>query len=231
MAEEKLFAVFGLGTFGYEVCRVLSAKGAKVLGIDSSIKIIEKIKDEITQAVKIDATNEGELNTLPLNDIDIAVVAIGESIESSIITTALLRKLKIPYIVSRAVTDIHAAILTSIGADRVINVEIEQGKRVADLLYNPDILQKIDVSGEIILADIISSKSITGHRISELDMRNKFNVNIVAIKRKNTDIDELGNPIQSEFVVVPKGNDIILENDILTVIGRENDIDKFKEWK
>lgn len=229
MAEEKLYAVFGLGTFGYEVCRVLSSKGAKVIGIDSSMKIIERIKDEITQAVKVDSTNEDELNTLPVDDIDIAVVAIGESVEASIITTAMLKKLKIPYIVSRAVTDIHAAILKSIGADKIINVEIEQGRRIADMIYNPDMLQKVNVSGDIILADIAPGKGLIGKRIGDLNIRNRYNINIVSIKKKNTDIDEIGNPVQTERTVIPGADSIIDENDVLVVIGRESDIDSFRE--
>lgn len=229
MAEEKLYAVFGLGTFGYEVCRVLSSKGARVMGIDNSMKIIERIKDEITQAVKVDSTNEDELNTLPIDDIDIAVVAIGESVEASIITTAMLKKLKIPYIVSRAVTDIHSAILKSIGADKIINVEIEQGRRIADMIYNPDMLQKVNVSGDIILADIAPGKGIKGKRIGDLNIRKHYNINIVSIKKRTTDIDEIGNPVQTETIVIPKADSIIDENDVLVIIGRETDIDSFRE--
>lgn len=229
MAEEKLYAVFGLGTFGYEVCRVLSSKGARVMGIDNSMKIIERIKDEITQAVKVDSTNEDELNTLPIDDIDIAVVAIGESVEASIITTAMLKKLKIPYIVSRAVTDIHSAILKSIGADKIINVEIEQGRRIADMIYNPDMLQKVNVSGDIILADIAPGKGIKGKRIRDLNIRKHYNINIVSIKKRTTDIDEIGNPVQTETIVIPKADSIIDENDVLVIIGRETDIDSFRE--
>lgn len=229
MSEEKVFAVFGLGTFGYEVCRVLSEKGGKVIGIDNQSTLIERIKDSITQAILLDSTNEDELKGLPLGDIDIAIVSIGESVEASIITTALLKKLQIPYIIARAVTDIHARILRQIGATEVINVEIEQGRRMAERLISPDILERIPISDNQVLAEIMLPKKLAGIIIAEADLRRKFNINVASVKRTVTDIDSAGNPVKETVIIPPEPQLRLEENDILVIIGSNESIVNLKE--
>ncbi len=229
MSEEKVFAVFGLGTFGYEVCKVLSEKGGKVIGIDNQSRLIERIKDSITQAVLLDSTNEEELKGLPLADIDIAIVSIGESVEASIITTALLKKLQIPYIIARAVTDIHARILRQIGATEVINVEIEQGRRMAERLISPDILERIPISANQVLAEIMLPKKLAGIIIAEADLRRKFNINVASVKRTVTDIDSAGNPVKDTVIIPPEPQLRLEENDILVIIGSNESIENLKE--
>jgi len=229
MEKARVFAVFGLGTFGFEVCKVLSEKGATVIGIDNQAKLIERIKDVITQAVLIDSTNEDELKNLSLNDIDAAIVAIGESVESNIITTALLKKLGIPYILSRAVTDIHAKILRQIGATEVINVEIEQGRKVAERLFSPDVFDRIPISKELLLVEMAVPKKLIGKTIYEANIRDKYDVNVASIKKTIMKIDEEGKSIMEEIVELPKPATILEENDVLVVIGANESIEGFKE--
>ena len=125
MVKGKIFAVIGLGSFGFEICREISGKGGKVIAIDNDPKKIDKIKDLVMQAILIDSRDEESLAKASLENIDVAVVAIGENLESSIITTALLKKLNIPQIISRASSDFHALVLKQIGATEIINLEID----------------------------------------------------------------------------------------------------------
>ena len=129
MAKEKVFAVFGLGAFGNEVCRVLSEKGGKVIAFDNRPQPVERIKDQVSQVMVLDSTDEEALRSAPLENVDIAIVAIGDDVEASILTTALLKNMGIPYIIARAVTDIHMRVLRQIGANEVISLEMNfEGK-------------------------------------------------------------------------------------------------------
>jgi trk system potassium uptake protein TrkA len=229
MAKERIFGVFGLGTFGLEVCRAISEKGGKVIAIDNQMDLIEKVKNQVTQAIHIDSTDEQSLKNAPIEDIDVAVVGIGKNMESSVLTTAVLKNLGVPYIIARAVSEIHGQVLKQVGATEVINIEIEQGKRVADKLVSPDIIDKIYIGQNQILAEVICSKKFVGKSILELNLRKKANVNIVSVKHTSTKIDELGNPIVEETVEFPSPSTIIQKDDILVVVGREKDIERLKE--
>ncbi|MEA1911379.1 MAG: TrkA family potassium uptake protein, partial [Spirochaetota bacterium] len=140
--RDKIFAVIGLGTFGAKVCEVLTQKGGKVIAIDREPELIEKVKDSVTQSILLDTTDETAMNQIPYADISIAIVAIGENIEASILTTAILKRLGVPYIVARAVTEIHNQVLRQVGADEVVNIEIEEGQRIAQRLISPEILDR-----------------------------------------------------------------------------------------
>ncbi|MGC9364975.1 MAG: potassium channel family protein [Fidelibacterota bacterium] len=229
MTKEKVFGIFGLGTFGLEVCRVISEKGGKVIAVDYQTELIEKVKNSVTQAVLIDSTDEESLKNAPIEDIDVAVVGIGENIESSILTTAVLKNLGVPYIISRAVSDIHAQVLKQVGATEVINIEIEEGKRVAGKLISPDIIDKVYIGQNQMLAEVMASKSMVGKSIVQLDLRKKLNINIISIKHHSTKIDDMGNPVVEDIIDFPAPSTVIQKDDILVVVGREKDIDKLKE--
>jgi len=229
MAKEKIFAVFGLGTFGLEVCRVISEKGGTVIAIDNQVDLIEKVKNMVTQAILIDSTDERSLKNAPIEDIDVAVVGIGQNVESSILTTAVLKNLGVPYIIARAISDIHGQVLKQVGATEVVNIEIEEGKRIANKLVSPDIIDKFYIGQNQLLAEVITSKKFIGKSIMELDLRRKTNVNIISIKRINTTVDELGNPVVESTVEFPSPSTVIKKDDILVVVGTEKDIDRLKD--
>ncbi len=228
MAKERVFAVFGLGTFGSEVTRVLAEKGGKVIVIDKNPDLIEKNKNIVTQAVLIDSTDEEALKNLALDEIDVAVVAIGEDLDASILTTALLSKLGVPYIISRALTDIHAQVLKQVGATEIINIEINEGRELADRLLYPDILENIPISDELKLVEVITPATFVGKALKDLDIRKKFNINVISIKRSRTEIDDMGNPTTEEVVFAPTPNDILQQNDIMVLIGSDLSINSLR---
>ncbi len=230
MAKETLFAVIGLGTFGEQVCEVLMEKGGRVLAIDNRSEIIEKIKDSVTQAILLNATDEEALSTIPFEDVDIAIVAIGENKEASILVTAILKRMGVSYILARATSELHSRVLKQVGADEVVNIEISEGKRVAQKLLAPEILDRIPISETITVAELYASRSFIGKNLSKLNLRKKFKINIIAVKRSFISIDELGNPIKSEEVIFPDSDTKLKEHDIILVVGRNEDIDIFKEY-
>jgi trk system potassium uptake protein TrkA len=229
MAREKVFAVFGLGAFGYKVCEVLSEKGAKVIAVDHNENLIEKVKNMVTQAVLIDSTDEEALKSAPIEDIDVAIVGMGDNLEASILTTALLKNQGVPYIIARAISDIHSQVLKQVGATEVINIEIEEGKRVASRLASPNIIDKVSIGKNQVLAEIVVSKNLIGKTLKELDLRKKYNINVISIKRVETSVDEMGNPIQNEISEFPTPLSTLQRGDTLVVVGMESDIEKIKE--
>lgn len=229
MAKDKVFAVFGLGTFGMEICRNLSEKGGKVIAIDNDEVLIERVKDQVTQAILMDSTDEGALRTAPIEDIDIAIVAIGEKIEASILTTAILKKIGIPFIISRATSELHGQILKQVGASEVVNIEIEQGRRIAEKLIFPEIKDKVFISGDIIFAEVIAPRHFIGKTLADLDLSKKSNINVIGIKRTRMDIDDLGNPYEESAIELPKPMTSLAKGDILIVVGAESDIERLKE--
>ncbi|MEA3489819.1 MAG: TrkA family potassium uptake protein [Candidatus Omnitrophota bacterium] len=228
MVKQKVFAVFGLGVFGTEVCRVLSEKGMKVIAVDSNPKKIERIKDSVTQAILMDSSDEDALRGASLQDVDLAVVAIGENIDTSVLTTLLLKNLGIPYIIARAISKIHAQVLRQIGATEVINIQIEQGKRLANRIIAPDVMDIIPISENQSLAEMRIPKEFINRSLRELDLRKKYNINIISVKRTETAIDEMGNPVRKEIILTPSPKDVLKVNDVLVILGEEKDLEKVK---
>ncbi|UCB45512.1 MAG: TrkA family potassium uptake protein [Spirochaetota bacterium] len=230
MAEEKTFAVFGLGTFGFEVCRVLAEKGGKVIAIDVKQNLIEKAKDIATQAVLIDSTDEDSLKNAPLESVDVAIVAMGDDMEASILTTAILKNIGVPYIITRAISDIHAQVLKQVGATEVLFIEIEEGRQLATRLIAPDVLDRIPISKNQTLAEIVVPESFVGKTLQKLDLINKFNITVISVKRVKTTIDDMGNPQKEEIIIQPVSSTILAEGDIVVVIGKDEDINALKEY-
>jgi trk system potassium uptake protein TrkA len=230
MAEEKTFAVFGLGTFGFEVCRVLAEKGGKVIAIDVKQNLIEKAKDIATQVVLIDSTDEDSLKNAPLESVDVAIVAMGDDMEASILTTAILKKMGVPYIITRAISDIHAQVLKQVGATEVLFIEIEEGRNLATKLIAPDVLDRIPISKNQTLAEVIVPESFVGKTLQKLDLINKFNITVVSVKRVKTRIDDMGNPQKEEIIIQPVSSTLLAEGDIVVVIGKDDDINALKEY-
>jgi trk system potassium uptake protein TrkA len=229
MAKEKVFAVFGLGAFGNEVCRVLSEKGGKVIAFDNRPQPVERIKDQVSQVMVLDSTDEEALRSAPLDNVDIAIVAIGDDVEASVLTTALLKNMGIPYIIARAVSDIHMRVLRQIGANEVINLEIEEGQRVASRLLTTEVLETIPVTEDYSIVEMYVPESMVGRSLERLNLRQEYHVNVIAIERFKTNVDEEGNPVKEERVILPTKDDVLLTDDILIVVGRNSDIEAFKE--
>lgn len=226
--KDRLFAVFGLGTFGLEVCKVLSEKGAKVIAVDKDQKLINKVKNIVEQAVLIDSSDEEALRNANLQDVDVAIIAIGNSIDGSILTTILLKKIGVPYIVARAVSELHAEVLHQIGATEVINIAVEEGQRLAKRIISPDMVDMIPISNDQSIAELRTPASFADRSLQDIDLRKKYHVTLVSVKRYSTSIDEVGNPVREEKVFSPNPDENLKINDVLVVLGSEINIEKLR---
>ncbi len=230
MAKERVFVVIGLGIFGRQVALELAGKGGKVIAVDNQAKHVEAVKDGVTQAVLVDSTDEEGLSSLGLDEVDVAIVAIGDAIESGILTTAILKRSGVPYIIARAVSDIHAQVLRQVGADEVINLEVDEGRRIAQRLIAPHVLDRIPISSSISFAEVYVPRSFINSTLVRLDLRKRFSINVVAIKRNKLSVDEVGNPVKDEEVIFPESDTMLLDQDVLLVVGKNEDIEAMKEY-
>lgn len=208
----KQYVVIGLGRFGRSVAETLFTMGHDVLAIDSDEDVIQNISDKVTHAVQMDATDEYALRTLGIRNFDVAVVTIGSNVQASIMTTLILRESGVKYIVAKAQSEMHAKVLTKIGADKVILPERDMGVRVAHNLVSSNLLDFIELSPDYSVIEIQAPTDWYGKDILDLDVRSKYGINIMAIKS----LDELN--------ISPNAKDKIKEGDVLLCIGNTEDL-------
>jgi len=214
----KEFAVIGLGRFGSSVARTLYELDYDVMAIDISEDRIQAHINEVTHAVQADSTDEIALKSLGIRNIDVVVVAIGQNIQASILTTLILKELGIETIVVKAQNQLHAKVLYKIGATKVVFPERDMGARVAHNLVTPNILDFIELSDEYSIVEIIASDEMVGKSLVDLNIRARFGCNVMALKNEN------------EINVAPSATDVINNEDIMVVIGHNKDLRKFEEF-
>lgn len=215
---KKQFAVIGLGRFGGSICKTLTELGHEVLAIDSDGNKISQFANSVTQAIQLDSTDEAALHEIGIRNFDHVIVAIGENIQASILTTLILKDMDIPYITVKAQNDYHEKVLSKIGATRVIHPERDMGMRIAHHLISENVLDFIELSPDYSLVEIKASEKMVGKSLLELNSRAKYGCNIMAIKSEGDDIN-----------ISPMAVDIIKDGDILVVIGSNKDISNFEE--
>ena len=220
-------ALIGIGSFDQSVAISLCRLGGQVLAIDRRAAPVDEIKDLVSQAVVADATDEKALRALGVAEVDAAVVAIGEMAQS-VVTTLLLRKIGVAKIIARALTDAHAQVLTEIGASRVINIEQQMGEQIARTLIAPHIMNRFAFGEGISLVETMAPRTLVGKKISETKLREHYHLNLVALQKREPDIDEQGKRIvKLDTDAAPNASAIIEEGHVLILAGRDEDLDSF----
>ncbi|MBF9016755.1 MULTISPECIES: TrkA family potassium uptake protein [unclassified Oceanispirochaeta] len=226
---DKTYAVIGLGVFGRKVCEVLSTKGADVIAIDNTAEQVNRVKDIVSQAVLLDSTDEESLSEASLDSVDAAIVAIGDNIEASILTTALLKQLGVQYIIARSVNKIHYQVLKKVGADEIINIEEDQGTRIALNLVAPSVMEKVQLSKEIILSELYLPQAFVKNSVKEMEFETRFNIRLVAIRRSLNQMDAEGLSLRKEVLLFPEADEKLEEGDILIMVGDESKLESFQK--
>lgn len=214
---KKEFAVIGLGRFGGSICRTLAQEGMEVLAIDIDEDRVHEFSDIVSHAVMADTTDESVLKSLGIRNFDHVIVAIGDNIQSSILTTLILKELGVGKITVKAQNDYHEKVLLKIGADQVVHPERDMGRRIANNMISNNVLDYLELSDEHSIVELMASNKMSGKTLIDLDIRAKYGCNIVAIKRNN------------DILVSPLAKEKIQEGDILIVIGADINIDRFQK--
>jgi trk system potassium uptake protein TrkA len=180
------FAVIGLGRFGTRLSRQLYQAGQEVIAVDESIALIDQIRDDVTLAIAMDATDEAALVANKIDQVDVAIVSIGEDFEAATLATATLKQLGVARVISRALTPTTAKIMQKIGADDVVNPEDESADRWATRLVTPHFINQMVIGENFSAVEIVTPNEWAGKTLIDLNMRQKYHVNIVAIRAKLT---------------------------------------------
>ena len=224
------FAVIGLGRFGMRLATLLGQAGAEVIAVDRRREIIEQVRDEVALAVCLDSTDENALKAQGIDKVDVAIVGIGTSFEDNMLVTAILKQLGVPRVISRATTAMRAKILARIGADDIVNPERESADRWRSRLLAPSIMERIELAEGFSLTQLAAPQSFFGKTLQQLDVRKKYNVNIVAIRRTVTENDAEGIRRTRQVVIsVPMADTDIETGDILLLIGSNEAMESFPE--
>jgi len=224
------YIVIGLGYFGSKLASNLTSMGHEVIGIDNHLERLEELKNSVTTVMKMDATNVNAVKTLPLNDTDAVIVAIGEDVGSSILTASILKNLKVKRIIGRAINQVHQNILNQIGIDEVVLPLEDSAMHVASMLQLKNTLRLTELNDDYAVAELAVPSKYAGHAIDTISMGERFNLKIVAVKiapkegllvsifRRNFKVDMSYDPFS------PLG-----EKDVLVVAGKIADIKRFVE--
>ncbi|MFA3783546.1 TrkA family potassium uptake protein [Melioribacteraceae bacterium 4301-Me] len=227
----KKFAVIGLGDFGVSIAISLAEKGAEVIAIDRNMDIIEDIKDKVTYAIKMDSTEERALRSVGVDKMDAVIISIGTNFEDTILTSVLLLQMGVKKVVARASSKIQEKILNKLGVHHVITPEFEIANKVANTLLSDDILDYIPIGEEYNILQIKTPKAFVGKSLQEINLRIRFNLNLITIKRSYTIKDEAtGEEIVKQRIYgVPTSTTVLEANDVLVLFGKEKDIKKIIE--
>jgi trk system potassium uptake protein TrkA len=216
---KKQFAVIGLGNFGFYLSTRLCEKGHEVLGIDKNPKIVQEIRDLISRAVIADATDPQALKELDLNKMDTVVVGIGSVLNSSILATLNVKDLGARRVVAKAVSEAHGRILQKIGADEIYFPEKDLALSVAQKLDNPNVLDYLAFMEGFSIAQLAPPGDFVGKTLMELDLINRFGVQVIAVKEI----------IPDNVVMIPTGRFLIKESDLLVVLGPDKALSALQE--
>jgi trk system potassium uptake protein TrkA len=221
MAKRHI-AVIGLGNFGAAVARTLARRGTQVLCVDREMDKVQAIKDDVTHAVQADATDAQALRAIGMAEADTVVISLGQDIAMSLLAAMIVQELGVAHLVAKAVNPLHARLLSKLGVQRVVFPEQDMGRRVADLLLTPRMVDHLELADGFAIDEIVAPDHFVGRSIRELDVRSRYGVTIVAIRRLRR---QPGDP---EFLVNPGGDERIREEDILVVIGATADLEKLR---
>jgi trk system potassium uptake protein TrkA len=214
----KQYAVIGLGRFGTSVARNLFKLGQEVLVIDTDEERLRYVSEEVTHTLLADTTDINVMKNIGIKNFDVVVVAIGENVQSNIMTVLLLKELGVKFVVAKALNKMQGRVLEKIGADRVVYPERDMGKRIAHNLVSANLVDFIELTQELRISEVIAQREMDGKSLKALNMRSRYNVNVILIKR-----------VDGEVVLSPGAEDVIRHGDVMLLVGEKNAMDKLEQ--
>jgi len=219
------YAVIGLGDFGRAVALGLARAGNEVLAIDRSMDRLTAVKDEVTLAVRLDATQREALAAQGVGEDEVLVAAIGENFEAQVLTVVHAKKLSIPRVVARATNEDHRRVLEAVGADEVFYPEEEAARNIVQRLSLSNIRNYFELADGFSLIEVKTPAKAIGKSLRELDLRGRCRINLIAVKHYEP--DEAGELVLKKFDPVPVPDDRLGENDVLALVGSVLDLANF----
>ncbi|MEK4554701.1 MULTISPECIES: potassium channel family protein [Jeotgalicoccus] len=214
---KKEIAVIGLGRFGGSIVMELSEMNVDVLVIDTDEARVNEYQDYYSEGIIGDSTDEAMLKSIGIDNYDNVIVAIGDNIQASILSTLILKDLGVKKVTTKAQNSYHGRVLEKIGADIVVHPERDMGRRIAHRLVSSSVVEYLEVSTNHSIIEYSANAKLENKRISDLNIREKFGISIIAINRDN------------DIIVSPDSQISILGGDILILIGSDQELNHFEK--
>ena len=222
------YIIVGIGNFGGYLAKRLTNLGHEVIGVDSSESRIELIKDSITHSIVMDATDQAAVKNLPLKDTDVVIIAIGEDIGASIMSTAIFKQLKSNRIIARAINQLHETVIQAIGVDEIIHPEEETADRLSKRLEMKGVLDSLEISDEYNIVEVKVPSRYVGMTVAAADIRKEFYLNILTIIKIEQRKNLLGINTPHKNVIGVVTPEYKFENeDVLLLFGKIKNIQDF----
>jgi trk system potassium uptake protein len=220
-ARRERFAVIGLGHFGAYTLRTLYESGADIIAIDADPDVVRASAEHAREAVTADATDVQALAALGISEVDVAIVSLGERMDVITLAALHLRELDVPYIAVKALSEEHGRILKALGVHEIIHPEKDAATRLARRLVRHDVVDYLPLlPGYSIVEQHVPSEFV-GRSLRELALRNKLEVQIIAIQRAAGSTEAL--------TIVPRGEDVLEQGDLMILLGSDRDLDRLRE--
>lgn len=214
--SNRQYIVLGLGVFGSTVAQTLSKYNCEVIAIDKDIECVQRIADVVTQSVKGDITNLELLRSAGAEDCDVGIVAVGSHLEESIMAVLNLKELGVPFILAKAKNGQYKQILEKVGADKVVRPEKEMGVIAAKGVLNSNVVDMVDLDSNYSVMEIKAPVSWINKSLIDIDVRNKYGINILGIRHSDGHLD-----------IIPDPNYEIVKDDRLLVVSDINAVSEF----
>jgi trk system potassium uptake protein TrkA len=215
----KQFAIIGLGNFGYYLATHLYEKGHDVLAIDKDQNLVQKIKDHVTQAVVADATDSKIMDSLSIHEMDAVVVCIGTDLGASIHTTLILKDVGARRVYAKAITEPHGRILQKVGAQEILFPEKDLAISLAERLHNPSLLDYLPFLEGYSIIELKPKESFVGKELKELDLINKYGVQVIAIKKV----------VSGKLSMIPTGKHVLKGDEVMILLGPNDGLDLLRQ--
>lgn len=222
------YIVIGLGNFGLSLAEKLTKMGNEVIGVDSNYNKVESVKERISHAICLNATDEYIMTGLPFKDTDMVIIAIGEDRGSNVVVSALVKKLYTKKIISRAIDPIHETILEAMDIDTIVRPEQESAERWAKKLSLKGMVESFELSGKYSVVEIAVPTRCIGKTIEQISFRTNYNLVFVTIIKKIAEKNIFGKVKRVNEVQGVVNYEAVLESgDILVLYGENEDIRNF----
>lgn len=213
-----VFVVVGLGNFGFNAVKALNERGHQVIAVDRDKSVVQAIKPYAAQAIEGDASDKDIFKTLGLEGVDAGIVSLGEKMDASMLVALYLKEMGVRHLIVKAFTEDHARVLRKIGVDEVILPEKDMAYSLVERLSVPNILGEFHILKGYSILDTKAPKEFWGKSLEKLAIRDRFAISIILIQRG------------SEVLAGPYADDVILEGDIMVLLGKDEDMEAFKRF-
>lgn len=226
---ELQFAIIGIGAFGSALAKKLSEEGAYVIAIDNNMEHIEQVKDYVSDAICFDGTDPDLLEEHGITNVDVAVISIGETFEPVVLIAMHLLNAGVEEVYGRAGSYAQEQILKQIGITDVIHPERQVAERMGVSLVRRGMSDVFDLGEGMAVFEVEAPDSMVGYTLAELEIRKRYQLNLITIKRLSESDKKIGLPEQYKHIGIPDGATKIKENDRLLLVGHKDDVDKMME--